>query len=156
MSSSEESSEESEEESFEDEKLFNAELMKSADQDKINSAISEQIALVGSRSIYERINKNFKEQRFEALFAKVNYDLIIYDMELNFISLLGTLRPVLVERKVFPQTVWFVPSSSPSWRPHLLLVHIAKVISRTATSLLLRHYSLSGIHKSLILLINNQ
>ena len=53
---------------------------------KINSAISEQIALVGSRSIYERINKNFKEERFEALFAKVKQDMIIYNLVLNFIS----------------------------------------------------------------------
>lgn len=60
--------EDSDEESY---KEVNAELMKSADQNKINSAISQQIALLGSREMYERINRNFKERRFEALFAKV-------------------------------------------------------------------------------------
>ena len=60
--------EDSDEESY---KEVNAELMKSADQNKINSAISQQIALLGSREMYERTNRNFKERRFEALFAKV-------------------------------------------------------------------------------------
>ena len=51
--------------------LFMAELMKEADQDKISSAIAEQVALVGSQSLYERINSNFKELKFEAFLAKV-------------------------------------------------------------------------------------
>ena len=41
----------------------NAELMKEADQEKISSVLSQQMALVGSQSLYERINKNFKEIR---------------------------------------------------------------------------------------------
>ena len=56
MSSYEDSDEESNKE-------VNAELMKSADQNKINSAISQQIALLGSREMYERINRNFQEGR---------------------------------------------------------------------------------------------
>ena len=51
--------------------LINAKLMEAADQEKIDSALAQQIALVGSRRLYERINKNFKEVKFEALFAKV-------------------------------------------------------------------------------------
>ena len=57
--------------------LFMAELMKEADPDKISTAIAEQVALVGSQSLYERINKNFKELRFEAFLAKVRAKLDI-------------------------------------------------------------------------------
>ena len=51
--------------------LFMTELMKEADQRQISSAVSQQVALVGSQSLYERINNNFKIGRFEAFFAKV-------------------------------------------------------------------------------------
>ena len=60
------------EELYEEGRLFNAKLMRSADRDKINSAVFQQIALLGSESLYERINQNFMDGRFEALFAKVN------------------------------------------------------------------------------------
>ena len=56
---------------YEEGRLFNEALMNSADQDKISSAVSEQIALLGSKKMYERINQNFRKGRFEALFAKV-------------------------------------------------------------------------------------
>ena len=46
-------------------------LMKEADPDKISSDITEQVALVGSQSLYERIHSNFKELKFEAFLAKV-------------------------------------------------------------------------------------
>ena len=49
----------------------NALLLKQADQEKIDLAVSQQIALVGSKSLYEKINKNFKEHGFDAIFAKV-------------------------------------------------------------------------------------
>ena len=52
-------------------KQYNAELIKMTDPDKISSAVSQQVALVGSQSLYEKINSNFKEERFEAFFAKV-------------------------------------------------------------------------------------
>ena len=52
-------------------RLQMAELMKEADPDKISSAIAEQVALVGSQDIYERIDSNFKELKFEAFLAKV-------------------------------------------------------------------------------------
>ena len=52
-------------------KQYNAEVMKASDEEKISSAVSRQVALVGSRVLYERINRNFKEGRFEAFFAKV-------------------------------------------------------------------------------------
>ena len=42
-------------------KQYNAELKEAADQEKISSAVDEQVALVGSRVLYERINRNFKE-----------------------------------------------------------------------------------------------
>ena len=50
---------------------YNAELKEAADQEKISSAVDEQVALVGSRVLYERINSNFREGKFEAFFAKV-------------------------------------------------------------------------------------
>ena len=52
-------------------KQYNAELITMTDPDKISSAVSQQVALVGSQSLYEKINSNFKEERFEAFFAKV-------------------------------------------------------------------------------------
>ena len=52
-------------------KQYNAELKEAADQEKISSAVDEQVALVGSRVLYERINSNFREGKFEAFFAKV-------------------------------------------------------------------------------------
>ena len=48
-------------------------LLKQADQEKIDLAVSQQVALVGSKSLYEKINKNFKEKRFDAIFAKVKF-----------------------------------------------------------------------------------
>ena len=52
--------------------LFNTELVKAADPAKISSAVSQQISLLGSRKLYERINNNLKIAKFEAHFAKVN------------------------------------------------------------------------------------
>ena len=52
-------------------KQYNAEVMEASDQEKISSAVSRQVALVGSQVLYERINRNFMEGRFEAFFAKV-------------------------------------------------------------------------------------
>ena len=46
-------------------------LLKQADQEKIALAVSQQVALVGSQSLYDKINKNFKENGFDAIFAKV-------------------------------------------------------------------------------------
>ena len=52
--------------------LFMAELRKEADQEKISAAIAEQVALVGSQSLYERINNNFKKLKFEAFLIKLH------------------------------------------------------------------------------------
>ena len=50
-------------------------MMEAADQDKISSTVAQQVALVGSQDLYERINTNFKEGKFEAFFAKVKLNL---------------------------------------------------------------------------------
>ena len=63
-----------------------AELRKEADQEKISAAIAEQVALVGSQSLYERINNNFKKLKFEAFLAKVK--LKISYCKGNYISFL--------------------------------------------------------------------
>ena len=55
----------------EEAEMFNTELVLAADQDKISAAISQQIKLLGSTRLYERINNNFKIAKFEAHFAKV-------------------------------------------------------------------------------------
>ena len=52
-------------------KQNNAKVMEAADPNKISSTVSQQVALVGSQGLYERINNNFKEGKFEAFFAKV-------------------------------------------------------------------------------------
>ena len=41
--------------------LFMAELMKEADQHQISSAVSQQVALVGSQSLYERIKERIMD-----------------------------------------------------------------------------------------------
>ena len=56
----------------EEAQLFNTELVQAADQGKISSAVSQQVALLGSRRLYERINTNLKISKFEPHFAKVN------------------------------------------------------------------------------------
>ena len=56
----------------EEAELFNTELVQAADPAKISSAVSQQISLLGSRKLYERINNNLKIAKFEAHFAKVN------------------------------------------------------------------------------------
>merc|ERR1719219_2366978 len=45
------------------------------DPEKISTAVSQQVALVGSQSLYEKINTNFREGKFEAFFAKEHFDL---------------------------------------------------------------------------------
>ena len=57
----------------EEAQLFNTELVQAADQGKISSAVSQQVALLGSRRLYERINTNLKISKFEPHFAKVNF-----------------------------------------------------------------------------------
>ena len=56
--------------------LFMADLMKEADPDKISSAIAQQVALLGSQSLYERIHNNFKELKFEAFLATVKLSVL--------------------------------------------------------------------------------
>ena len=56
-----------------------AELMK----EKMDSAISQQVALLGSQRMYDRINKNMEEGKFEFLFAKVKLPNLIID-EISF------------------------------------------------------------------------
>ena len=58
---------------------LNTSLLEKVDQEKISLAVSQQVALVGSQSLYEKINKNFKEERFDAIFAKVyKFSCFIY------------------------------------------------------------------------------
>ena len=55
----------------EEAELFNVELVQSVDQVKIDSAISQQVSLLGSQRLYDRIDLNLKLSKFEAHFAKV-------------------------------------------------------------------------------------
>ena len=57
------------------ERLNLEKLWKVADPEKISAAVSQQVEIVGLRSLYERIDKNFKKQKSEALFAKVKFIL---------------------------------------------------------------------------------
>ena len=89
-------------------KKYNAELMEAADPEKISSTVSQQVALVGSQSLYERINTNFKEGRFDAFYAKVKLDICIVTLSCLSMSLSGTFRPVPLEGEFFQQSVWFL------------------------------------------------
>lgn len=90
--------------------LINAKLMEAADQEKIDSALAQQIALVGSRRLYERINKNFKEIKFEAVFAKEHFDLFSWRKDF-FYSQFGT---------IYEGDVWFTDGGDDT---HLFEVH---------------------------------
>ena len=50
-------------------------LLKVADPEEISTAVSEQVALLGSYSLYERMDNNFKLHKSEAIFAKVTFIL---------------------------------------------------------------------------------
>ena len=105
-------------EKFSTAKLFTAELMKAADQDKISSAVSQQIALLGSRSRYERINLNLKLGRFEPLFAKVK-PLTILIVAFSHLILLFFTRNT-------------VSCSSGAWSISPVSLEIVLIVTRTA------------------------
>ena len=88
----------------EEAQLFNTELVQAADQGKISTAVSQQISLLGSRRLYERINKNLKISKFEAHFAKVKLPSEGRQfVEISFVP--GAVRVVQLERGIFPQSV---------------------------------------------------
>ena len=64
-----------------------AELLEMADQEKISLAVSQQVDLVGSQSLYDKINKNFKEGGFDAIFAKVHF--LFYFCHWSIFRILG-------------------------------------------------------------------
>ena len=70
----------------EEAELFNTELVQAADPAKISSAVSQQISLLGSRRLYERIDKNLKLAKFEAHFAKVKHAEVSWDTEISFLA----------------------------------------------------------------------
>ena len=74
----------------EEAELFNTELVRAADPGKITSAVSQQISLLGSRRLYERIDNNFKISKFEAHFAKVNLLFLLPGVAVT--RFLGILR----------------------------------------------------------------
>ena len=80
--------------------LFNTELVKAADPAKISSAVSQQISLLGSRRLYERINNNLKMAKFEAHFAKEQCDLFSWRLEYF--------------KNQFPEEIWFTDGSDDS------------------------------------------
>ena len=65
-------------------KRYNAKLRKMADPEKITSMVSQQVALVGSQRLYEKINNNFTGVRFDAIFAKVKLDNSIFNIWFHF------------------------------------------------------------------------
>jgi len=55
--------------------LKNDELVATIDKDKVEKIKSEQVEVVGSLKLYERINRNFMQENFEPIFAKEQFDL---------------------------------------------------------------------------------
>jgi len=55
--------------------LKNNELVTFTDHAKVDKIKSDQIEVVGSLKLYERINRNFKLEQFEPFFAKEQFDL---------------------------------------------------------------------------------
>ena len=73
--------------------LFNTEIVQAADPAKISAAVSQQISLLGSRRLYERIKNNLKIAKFEAHFAKEQCDLFSWRLEYF--------------KNQFPEEIWF-------------------------------------------------
>ena len=80
--------------------LFNTEIVQAADPAKISAAVSQQISLLGSRRLYERINYNLKMAEFEAHFAKEQCDLFSWRLEYF--------------KNQFPEEIWFTDGSDDS------------------------------------------
>jgi len=55
--------------------LKNVELVSITDESKVNKIKADQVEIVGSLKLYERINLNFRLERFEPFFAKEQFEL---------------------------------------------------------------------------------
>jgi len=78
----------------------NEQLIKEADKAKVNKIIAEQVEVVGSLKLYERINRNFLEAKFEPYFAKEQFDLYSWREEFFHSS--------------FPEECWFTDGGDDS------------------------------------------
>jgi len=55
--------------------LKNVELVSITDESKVDKIKADQVEIVGSLKLYERINLNFRMERFEPFFAKEQFEL---------------------------------------------------------------------------------
>jgi len=55
--------------------LKNVELVSITDESKVDKIKADQVEIVGSLKLYERINLNFRLERFEPFFAKEQFEL---------------------------------------------------------------------------------
>jgi len=78
----------------------NEELVDATDQEKVDKIRSDQVKIVGSSKLYERINKNFIEGRFDPFFAKEQFDL--YSWREDFFH------------SSFPEECWFTDGADDS------------------------------------------
>jgi len=58
-----------------DAELKNKRLVEATDTTQVDKVVADQIKVVGSAKLFERISKNFEEVKFEPFFAKEQFDL---------------------------------------------------------------------------------
>jgi len=56
----------------------NNKLLEKTDPAAVKAVVNEQVELLGSQLLYQRINNNFLEQKFEAFFAKEQFKLFTW------------------------------------------------------------------------------
>jgi len=80
--------------------LKNDELVATTDQAKADKIKSDQVEVVGSLKLYERINRNFMQEKFEPFFAKEQFDLYRWREDFFHSS--------------FPEECWFTDGADDS------------------------------------------
>jgi len=102
-----------------DAEIKNEKLVDSADVDRINSIKADQVRIVGSLTLYERIDKNFLESKFDSYFTKEQFDL--YSWREDFFH------------AHFPEECWFTDGGDDSHDfdtvPHQITKNFDKVVA---------------------------
>eukprot|EP00092_Neocalanus_flemingeri_P002186 GFUD01002326.1.p1 GENE.GFUD01002326.1~~GFUD01002326.1.p1 ORF type:complete len:292 (-),score=86.97 GFUD01002326.1:45-920(-) len=83
-----------------DAELKNIQLVETTDKAKVDRILADQVEVVGSLTLYERINKNFLDAKFEPFFAKEQFDL--YSWREDFFH------------SSFPEEFWFTDGGDDS------------------------------------------
>lgn len=102
-----------------DAELKNETLVKATDLSKVDKIKADQVKIVGSAQLYERINLNFLESKFEPFFVKEQFDL--YSWREDFFH------------SSFPEECWFTDGGDDSHEfdtvPYQITKNFEKVVA---------------------------